>query len=127
MIAILRRQARNRFCESTQRLTNRVAYYEEGWYCPMNRQHIAAQILVRSWPFPRGAGRIIDRYFSRLPFKDEICVIRTTDGFDLKIMPNELIGRHIYLTGEFDRSTIEVLCNFAKPDDVLLDVGANIG
>jgi FkbM family methyltransferase len=45
----------------------------------------------------------------------------------MKIRPNELIGRHIYLTGAFDRSTFEVLLMLAKPGDVLLDIGANIG
>jgi FkbM family methyltransferase len=53
--------------------------------------------------------------------------VRTTDGFTMTVNPNELIGRHIYLTGEFDRSIIEILCNFSQPNDVLLDVGANIG
>ena len=43
------------------------------------------------------------------------------------MLPAELIGRHIYLTGEFDRSTVEVLLKFSKPRDVLLDIGANIG
>jgi FkbM family methyltransferase len=38
-----------------------------------------------------------------------------------------LIGRHIYLSGEFDRTTAEILINFAEPGDVLLDIGANIG
>lgn len=93
----------------------------------MNKEHIAAQLLLRSWPFPRGAGRIVDRLFSNLEFSSDAAVVRTTDGFEMKIMPNEHIGRHIYLTGEFDRTTVEVLCNFASPGDTLLDVGANVG
>lgn len=93
----------------------------------MNRQKILPQILLRSWPFPRGAGRIIDHFFSRLTFENEIETVRTTDGFAIKVFPNDLIGRHIYLTGEFDRSTVEVLLKLSKPDDVLLDIGANIG
>jgi len=93
----------------------------------MNRQKILPQILLRSWPFPRGAGRIIDHFFSRLTFKNEVETVRTTDGFSIKVFPNDLIGRHIYLTGEFDRSTVEVLIKLSKPDDVLLDIGANIG
>lgn len=93
----------------------------------MKREHIIAQLLLRSWPFPRGAGRITDRLFSNLTFAQEVAEVVTTDGFKINVMPNELIGRHIYLTGEFDRSTVEILCNFAKPGDTLLDVGANIG
>src|SRR5215208_4460547 len=93
----------------------------------MNRQHIIPQILLRAWPFPRGTGRIIDRFFNDLMFTDEISTVDTTDGFPLSVMPNELIGRHLYLTGEFDRTTVEVLLKHAKPGDMLLDVGANIG
>ncbi len=93
----------------------------------MNRQHIAVQIFLRAWPFPRGAGRIVDRLFSRLSFDEDVATVRTTDGFEMHIMPNELIGRHIYLTGEFDRSMVEVLCNFAEDGDTLLDIGANVG
>ena len=84
-------------------------------------------MLLRSWPFPRGAGRIIDHFFSPLTFENEVETVRTTDGFAIKVFPNDLIGRHIYLTGEFDRSTVEVLVKLSKPDDVLLDIGANIG
>jgi FkbM family methyltransferase len=93
----------------------------------MNSQHIIAQAFLRAWPFPRGAGRIIDQYFSTLKFEKQIATIQTTDGFNISVEPNELIGRHIYLTGEFDRSTVEMVCNFSRPGDVLLDIGANVG
>jgi FkbM family methyltransferase len=93
----------------------------------MNPEHVVPQILLRSWPFPRGAGRIIDRYFSQLAFSTEIAAVQTTDGFTMKVFPNELIGKHLYLSGEFDRSTVEILCRFSEPGDILLDIGANIG
>jgi hypothetical protein len=54
----------------------------------MNRQHILPQILLRSWPFPRGAGRIIDHFFSRLAFDAKVASVRTTDGFAIKVLPN---------------------------------------
>jgi FkbM family methyltransferase len=93
----------------------------------MNRKHVGVQVALRAWPFPRGAGRIIDRFFSNLRFANTVEDVATTDGFKMLIMPNDLIGRHIYLTGEFDRSVVEILCKFARPGDTLLDVGANIG
>lgn len=93
----------------------------------LNSEHILPQIALRLWPFPRGSGRIVDRVFSRLVFREKLAFVRTTDGFGLHIRPNELIGRHIYLTGEFDRTTVEVLCKLACPGDTLLDIGANIG
>jgi FkbM family methyltransferase len=93
----------------------------------MNSQHLGPQILLRAWPFPRGAGWIIDRFFGNLSFNEEIATVKTTDGFPLSVMPNELIGRHLYLTGEFDRTTVEVLLKYAVHGDTLLDIGANIG
>jgi FkbM family methyltransferase len=93
----------------------------------MNKEHIIPQLLLRSWPFPHGAGRITDRLFSNLIFSDETVEVSTTDGFKITVMPNEQIGRHIYLTGEFDRSIVDMLCKLSKAGDTLLDVGANIG
>lgn len=93
----------------------------------MNSEHILAQALLRAWPFPRGAGRIVDKFFGQTKVSKNRVSVKTTDGFRMTVNPNELIGRHIYLTGEFDRSIVEVLHNFSAPGDVLLDVGANIG
>ena len=93
----------------------------------MNDEHQIPQAILRKWPFPRGAGRIIDRCFSKLTFSRPTAIVRTTDDFEITVAPNELIGRHIYLTGEFDRSIVEVLCNFSEPGDTRLDIGANIG
>ena len=45
----------------------------------------------------------------------------------MTVDPNDLIGRHIYLTGKFDRTVFSVLSKFARPGDTLLDIGANIG
>lgn len=93
----------------------------------MNPEHITAQILLRTWPFPRGAGRLIDTFFARARFSKDMATVKTTDGFSISVSPNDLIGRHIYLTGEFDRSIVELLCRFSQPGDTLLDIGANIG
>lgn len=93
----------------------------------MNKEHILPQILLRSWPFPRGSGRLTDKFFRKLQFVNETDKVRTTDGFSIEVMPNDLIGRYLYLTGEFDRSTVEIVTAFAEPGDVLLDIGANIG
>ena len=93
----------------------------------MNREHIMIQFLLRAWPFPRGAGRIIDKLFSKINSRKRLPKSRPRKRFTMTVAPNDLIGRHIYLTGEFDRTTVEVLCNFAQPGDTLLDIGANIG
>jgi FkbM family methyltransferase len=93
----------------------------------MNREHVLTQLLLRAWPFPRGAGRLVDRMFSNLSIKQQLATIGTTDGFAMTVNPNDFIGRHLYLTGEFDRSIVELLKDFAEPGDTLLDIGANIG
>src|SRR5262249_31196093 len=77
--------AKSRLCSNYQ---NRTA--------TMNKEHVSAQLLVRSWPFPRGSGRIIDRVFSNIKFSEQIASVMTTDGFKMLVPPNDHIGRHIY-------------------------------
>ena len=84
-------------------------------------------MFLRSWPFKRGVNTIVGKIFGRLRFRNEFECVATTDGFDINIMPNDLIGSFIYLTGEFDRVIVGVLLEHAKAGDVLLDIGANIG
>jgi FkbM family methyltransferase len=45
----------------------------------------------------------------------------------MTVLPNDLIGRHLYFTGQFDRTIVEVLLRFAVPDAVVLDIGGNCG
>ena len=45
----------------------------------------------------------------------------------MTILPNDHIGRHLYLTGQFDRTIVEVLLHFSRENDHVLDIGANIG
>ncbi len=93
----------------------------------MNDEHRLVQLLLRCWPFPRGSGRIVDRFFSEVSFKDDVSTVETTDGFSISVPPNDAVGRQIYLTGKFDRSIVEVLVAFSTPGDTLLDIGANLG
>jgi FkbM family methyltransferase len=86
---------------------------------------LAAKI-ARHWPFANGSGRIIDQYANGVELAPGEQVAETKDGFQLNVLP-DLVGRHILLTGQFDRSVVQVLLNHARPGDVLLDIGANIG
>lgn len=87
-----------------------------------------ARGVMRCYPFPRGQGRIIDRTaLGRMRFSESILEVPTTDGFAIKVFPNDLIGRQLYLTGQFDRTIVEVLVNHSRPGDCILDIGANIG
>lgn len=85
-----------------------------------------AATIARHWPFANGSGRILDK-FAKGSLGTGETIVRTSDGFSIYVLRDDLIGRHIALSGKFDRSIVQVLLNRAKPGDVLLDIGANIG
>ena len=83
--------------------------------------------IARNWPFVNGSGRFIDRFAKNVDLGEGRKVARTTDGFGMEVIADDLIGRHILLSGRFDRSIVQTLLDHSRPGDVLLDVGANIG
>jgi FkbM family methyltransferase len=93
----------------------------------MNSEHVFAQIVLRSWPFGRGVSRIMNTFFPNRTFKEQTQWVKTRDGVNLKVFPNDLLGRHLYLIGEYERSVLDVLYELSQPGDVLLDIGANLG
>jgi FkbM family methyltransferase len=86
-----------------------------------------AVTIARHWPFANGSGRIIDRFAAKVDAGSGEQVVWANDGFQINVLADDLIGRHIKLTGQFDRSIVQVLLDQALPGDVLLDIGANIG
>lgn len=86
-----------------------------------------ATYLARHWPFANGAGRLIDRFARNVDLGKGERLALTNDGFYLHVLADDHIGRHILLTGQFDRSIVQVLLDNARADDVLLDIGANVG
>lgn len=90
--------------------------------------HRLYRAMLTRYPFPRGQGRIIDRTpLRRLRFDEARLTVTTSDGFAMNVIPNDHIGRHLYLTGQFDRTIVEVLLHFARRGDCMWDIGANIG
>lgn len=83
--------------------------------------------IARHWPFVNGSGRILDRFGKHIDLGSGQCVAQTSDGFPMQVFAEDLIGRHLIMSGKFDRSNIQVLLDLAKPGDTFLDVGANIG
>lgn len=83
--------------------------------------------LARHWPFANGSGRLLDLYARGIDLGQGERVARTSDGFPLNVLAGDLIGRHLLLSGRFDRSVVQVLLDQAEAGDVLLDIGANIG
>ncbi len=86
-----------------------------------------ASFAARHWPFANGSGRIIDQFCTTQFVGSGEVTARTADGVDLQVFADDLIGRHILISGRFDQSIVEVLLSHARPGDTLLDIGANIG
>ena len=89
--------------------------------------HHPAATIARYWPFANGSGRIVDRFASSVDLGSGEIICKTTDGFSMTVLADDLIGKHLALTGRFDRSPVQALLNYSKPGDVFVDVGANIG
>jgi len=86
-----------------------------------------AAIAARYWPFANGSGRILDRFARGIDLGSGERIAATSDGFSMHVRADDLIGRHILLSGKFDRSIVQILLDEARPGDTLLDIGANIG
>jgi FkbM family methyltransferase len=83
--------------------------------------------IARRWPFTNGAGRIVDVYCGGIDCGTGVRQVNTSDGFTMAVMADDLIGRHLIITGQFDRSLFEILLQCGRSGDHVLDVGGNIG
>jgi FkbM family methyltransferase len=83
--------------------------------------------IARYWPFANGAGRIVDRFGDGIACGSGVRTAVTKDGFSMQVMASDLIGRHLLITGQFDRSLFEILVRCGQLGDRVLDVGGNIG
>lgn len=83
--------------------------------------------VSRHWPFANGAGRFIDHFGRGIDLGHGQQRCRTRDGFEMDVLADDLIGRHLLLSGRFDPSAVNLLIDFGMDGDRCLDVGANIG
>ena len=85
---------------------------------------------LRRTPFSKGRFRL-EKFF--LPMLREIGpdlgtrIVRTRRGFDLNLDLAEWIGQHIYLTGDYEPPTADLVDSLIDTGDTVVDVGANIG
>jgi FkbM family methyltransferase len=87
-----------------------------------------ARTILSALPIYNGKGRLIDRSLMRhIRFDETLLDIQTSDNFTLRVWPNDLIGRHIYLTGHFDRCVVDALVKYSPAGGCLWDIGANLG
>lgn len=86
--------------------------------------------ILRRVPFDNGRWRLI-------PFALWACesccqsatprCVRTRHGFVMNVDVSEWLGRHIYVTGEYEPSTTDLFLACVRPESVVLDIGANAG
>lgn len=87
-----------------------------------------ARAALRLMPYRNVKNRLIDRSFlKRLPFAENSLDVVTRDGFTITVDPRDMLGRHLYLMGEFEQGVCDLLVQAAEPGDVMWDIGANIG
>jgi FkbM family methyltransferase len=85
------------------------------------------KLVSRHWPFANGSGRFIDKFGGGIDLGSGERVCTTSDGFQMSVLADDLIGRHLLLSGKFDRSMLGVLLDFGEPGDQCVDIGANVG
>jgi FkbM family methyltransferase len=83
--------------------------------------------LARNWPFANGAGRLVEHLGGGIQLGEGLRDCRTTNGLTLRVFADDLIGRHLILSGQFEASLFRTLLDFAEPHDRMVDVGANLG
>lgn len=84
--------------------------------------------LATHWPFANGSGRFIDMFASERQFAGAgFCSAVTSHGDVMDVIADDLIGKHIILSGRFDRTPIDMLIKHGRKGDHILDIGANIG
>lgn len=85
--------------------------------------------VCRTWPFVRGTWRLTGSPFARwlVVGMDESRLTRLRDGSCLYVVPADVDGRIVYLSGDQDRS-ISIVCRSLLPEGAtVVDVGANCG
>ena len=83
--------------------------------------------ISSNWPFPNGSDGFLYRFCRNLNLGSGERLARTSDGVMLTVIADDLIGRHILLSGSFDRASVQVLIEHSREGDVIADIGANIG
>ncbi|WP_164103334.1 FkbM family methyltransferase [Candidatus Laterigemmans baculatus] len=53
--------------------------------------------------------------------------IRMRHGLRMRVDVSDWLGRHVYVTGEYEPPTTRVVMALLKPGDVFVDIGANAG
>jgi FkbM family methyltransferase len=88
---------------------------------------VALRTYVRYAPWPAlkaAAYRMFERYIAWQPYS---VVTRTRHGFRMRTQITDLLSCAIYMTGQWEPYLTAYMRRRLGPDDVFVDVGANIG
>lgn len=95
--------------------------------------HLALELsaaYLRRSPIEKGRWRLISKVLpwskQRLEMKTPRTV-RTRYGFRMRLDTSDWLGRHVFMTGEYEPSTTQVMTSLLQRGDVVIDVGANAG
>jgi FkbM family methyltransferase len=84
---------------------------------------------LRRCPFEGGRWRLIPlalHWAQALP-PDSVRDVLTRDGFVMRVRVGDWLGRHVYVRGEYEPATVEVIKALLGPGETFVDVGANAG
>lgn len=86
--------------------------------------------------------RFLCRYCSKLPgiwrlglheraqrfrFSQETLLCRPRPGLSVEVHANDSVGNWLYFFGHYQKNLVDCLLKLARPGDVVLDAGANVG
>lgn len=80
-------------------------------------------LMDRALPLLRTMANLAQRMLLPLGLR----MSRTVNGHRVRFDPGTDIGMHLFLTGRFEPQAIARCAEYVRPDDVVLDIGANIG
>jgi FkbM family methyltransferase len=87
-------------------------------------------LSLRRIPSERGRWRLIPlalRWSRSLLPENRSRLIWTRHGFRLQVRLGDWLGRHVYVTGEYEPATTRVVKSLLQAGDTFVDIGANIG
>jgi FkbM family methyltransferase len=90
----------------------------------------AMALYLRRIPWERGRWRLLN---ATLPLARSMLhepryrTVRTRYGFRLRVNLGDWLGRHVFVTGDYEPPTARLIAALLRPGDFFVDVGANIG
>lgn len=95
----------------------------------LNNWHKAALQIARFYPFYKGRGRLALSSFLRPPPGAPSIPLKVSlsSGEQLYVFDDDYIGRMVRFFGDLDPAISATIRRIVRPDDVVIDVGANVG